>query len=187
MKNNWCILLLSFVFVHCTSIKPQQNHEQNRLALQLCEIYGSDQGIRSKELQHKSGAIMPTLDSLNFTRLVKFVQEHGMPTAHLVGKENYEVECVRLAAFSILFHNPEKIVHNAAYYNLFLNEVNSKRMSGEAFALLIDKYYWARKKNVLYGGQFGKPCITDKLAVNQRRNILGLKELEDADFKACEE
>lgn len=184
MKKNGLLLFCSLFFLQCASIKPE--HDQTILALQLCELYGSDQSIRTKAFAPKQGELLPILDSINFSKLVTFVQRHGMPTEQLLGTSNYQVECVKLAAFSILLHNPEKLVHEEGYFTLFLNEVQAKRMKPEVFALVIDKYYWSRGEPLVYGSQFGAPCLDEKVAVNQRRKVLGLNELADSAFKICE-
>lgn len=114
------------------------------------------------------------------------MQTYGMPNETLLGTANYQVECVKLAAFAILLHNPDRLVQDETYYTLFLNEVQAGRMKPEVFALLIDKYYWSRGENLVYGGPFGFPCLSEKKAVNQRRKAIGLGELADSTFKICE-
>lgn len=179
------------LIISCNSLKKNNDissemESKNNLAMKLCEMYGLDQGIRTKELSKDVQHIMPKIDSLNFIKLVEFVKEHGMPNKDLVGQENYKNECVQLAAFSILLHNPHRLIEDEKFYNLFLNEVMENRMKGEVFALVIDKYYWATKNEVVYGSQFGKPCIENKNEVNERRKKIGLKELENSeDFKNC--
>lgn len=185
MKIVFRFSLILLLLTSCKSNRQPSTLKQNALAFELCELYGSDQGLRTKVLGSKSNQLLPKLDSINFTKFLAFVQKNGMPNENLLGKDNYAVECVKMAGFSILLHNPEKLIHNTAYYNLFFQEVASGRMSGEAFALIIDKYYWARQQNVVYGSSFGQPCLLDKEAVNQRRKLLGLKELEDTEFKEC--
>jgi len=184
MRKISILLFCSLLFLQCASIKPEQ--DQTILALQLCELYGSDQSIRSKTFAQKNSELLPLLDSINFSKAVSFVQTHGMPNEQLLGPANYQIECVKLALFSILLHNPDKLIQNESHYNLFLNEVVAKRMKPEIFALIIDKYYWSRGENLVYGGQFGLPCMSEKVAVNQRRKVLGLDELADSDFKICE-
>lgn len=169
----------------CKSSLAPSTLKQNALAFELCELYGSDQGLRTKALAPTNNQILPKIDSINFIKLVAFVQENGMPNENLLGKDNYAIECVKMAGFSILLHNPEKLVHDTEYYHLFFQEVQAGRMSGEVFALIIDKYYWARQQNLAYGSSFGQPCLHDKSDVNQRRKLLGLKELEDTEFKEC--
>lgn len=184
MRKISILLLCSLFFFQCASIKPE--HDQTILALQLCALYGSDQSIRSKTFAQKNSELLPLLDSINFSKLVTFVQTHGMPTEQLLGTSNYQVACVKLAAFSILLHNPEKLIQDEAYFTLFLNEVQAKRMKPDVFALVIDKYYWSRGEPLVYGSQFGAPCLDEKAAVNQRRKVLGLNELADSAFKICE-
>ncbi|MGG5577487.1 hypothetical protein ACPDHL_09115 [Myroides sp. C15-4] len=184
MKRINILLFCSLFFLQCGSIKPE--HDQTILALQLCELYGSDQSIRSKTFAQKNSKLLPLLDSINFSKVVSFVQTYGMPNETLLGTANYHVECVKLAAFSILLHNPDKLVLDETYYALFLNEVQAGRMKPEFFALLLDKYYWSRGENLVYGSQFGLPCLSEKATVNQRRKAIGLEELADSKFKVCE-
>ncbi|MGS4345604.1 hypothetical protein ACKUSY_08440 [Myroides odoratus] len=184
MKKIGILLFCSFFFLQCASLKSER--DQTILALQLCELYGADQSVRSKTFAGKNSDLLPQLDSINFSKVVSFVQAHGMPNEQLLGTANYQVECVKLAVFSILLHNPDKLIAHETYYTLFLNEVQAGRMNPAVFALLIDKYYWSRGESLVYGGQFGFPCLSEKATVNQRRKALGLEELEDSAFKICE-
>ena len=185
MKSVFKLFVILLLLTSCKNGVVPATLKQNALSFELCELYGSDQVLRTKVFASESRLILPKLDSINFNKLVAFVRENGMPNKNLVGKNNYTVECVKLAGISILLHNPEKLVHNKEYYDLFFQEVLAGRMSAEAFALIIDKYYWAHQQNLAYGSSFGQPCLRDKEAVNQRRKLLGLKELEDIEFKEC--
>lgn len=186
MKRSVFLFCMTLLFLQCKSTQPQSTSAQAKLAFQLCQWYGSDQGIRERAFNAVNREVLLKLDSIHFAKLVDFVKIHGMPNELLLGKAYYQEECVKLAAFSILLHNSEKLVEQESAYHLFLNEVQIGRMNPEVFALIIDKHYWVRGLPLPYGGQFGQPCLTDKEAVNTRRKALGLKELEASQFKTCD-
>ncbi|MGG7035720.1 MAG: hypothetical protein ACI7YS_11095 [Flavobacterium sp.] len=157
---------------------------QDSLAFELCQLYGSDQGLR--ETMKLNGA----LDTLNFIKLVKFVKENGYPNIKLVGEKNAKHECVLSTAGAILLHNYWRLAKEDEHFYLFQNEVKKGRMSGKAFANVLDKYYYANSKNkknrrVFYGSDWGKPCIQTKEATNKARIEIGLIPLEDKDFVDC--
>lgn len=55
-------------------------------------------------------------------------------------------------------------------------------------ATVLDKYYWSKSRGqkVMYGSQFGVPCIETKEETNQLRKEIGLDPLNDNEFKVCE-
>jgi hypothetical protein len=177
-----------------TSISKKSNIELNdkikdSLAFELCQIYGLDQGVRNRKLS-KPIKEQKSIDTLNFNRIVDFVKKNGFPSKKLVGDSNWANECVANAAGAILLHNPQRLVNEKEYFDFFLNEVKKGNMNPEAFALILDKYYWTmsnNKKNrrVFYGSQFGKPCIQTKEATNKARVEIGLSVLKDDEFVDC--
>lgn len=87
-------------------------------------------------------------------------------------------------------HNPQQLVNEQEYFELFLNDVKSGNLKPESLALVLDKYYRVNSKNkttrcVFYGSQFGKPCIQTKKATNKARIEIGLEALEDSVFVDC--
>ena len=164
---------------------------QKKLAFELCMIYGSDQGVRDDKLKHKDikiGALFKNMDSVNFDKLILFVNKNGYPNKKLLG-DFYLNECVSHTAGAVLLHNSHRLVNEKKYFNLFFNEVKKGNMKKEAFVLILDRYYWAKShgKKVLYGSQFGKPCLENKIVTNRARKKIGLESLEDKDFKICSE
>jgi hypothetical protein len=161
---------------------------QDSLAFEICQMYGLDQGVRlSPGFKGKWDFIDP-IDSLNFTKVINFVKKNGYPTAKLLGRNNYKHECVSTSFHAILLHNPVQLVKNKEYFNLFLEEVNKGNLSRELFATMLDKYYWLKKGNnghVLYGSQFGKPCIQSKEETNKARQEIGLNALSESEFIDC--
>lgn len=166
---------------------------QDSLSFELCQIYGLDQGIRNEFLNRKHiyfGNINSAIDTLNFNRIVKFVRKNGFPTKELLGSQNFNHECVQASAGAVLLHNPQRLVNEVEYFNLFLNEVRKGNLKPEALALILDKYYWTKSKNkttrrVFYGSQFGKPCIQTKEATNKARIEIGLQPLDNSGFVDC--
>jgi len=157
---------------------------QDSLAIQLIELYGSDQIAR------RNNRIFVGLDTINFKLLVDFVKAYGYPSEDLLGKYLYRIEQVQATAGAILLHNPHRLVNEKKYLNLFLQEVENGNMNREALALILDKYYWVRRdengnRKVLYGTQFGKPCLKYRKKSNSVRAIIGLKALSDAAFMNC--
>jgi hypothetical protein len=165
-------------------------YKQDSLAFELCQIYGLDQGIRDRKLVFNDFQLTQKVDTLNFLKIVAFVEKNGYPTKELLGESNMKNECVQGAMPAVLLHNPHRLVNENKYFNLFLNEVKIGNLKPEFFATLLDKYYWTKSKNkqtrrVFYGSQFGKPCIQTKEATNQARVEIGLQPLEDVGFVDC--
>lgn len=104
----------------------KQNQIKDSLAFELCQIYGSDQGIRDFSLKFDKGEAMLALDTLNFNKVVAFVTANGFPTHKLLGIENFDKECVALAVPAVLLHNPNRLVKEKKYFDLFFNEVKKK-------------------------------------------------------------
>ncbi|OIQ18076.1 MAG: hypothetical protein BM557_07620 [Flavobacterium sp. MedPE-SWcel] len=210
MKQIFLYLSLLFLVCSCISIKADATVSdievlndseieaninitlQDSLAFQLCQIYGSDQGVREPYIT--GGKInykyVQKIDSLNFKKVAAFVKQNGFPTKELLGARNYKNECVQAAVVSVLLHNPHILVKNEEYFNLFLNEVKRGNLKAETYATILDKYYWAKRGNknrVLYGSQFGMPCKNTREESNAARVKIGLEPLNNDDFIDCED
>jgi hypothetical protein len=164
--------------------------KQDSLASVLCQIYGSDQGIRDSNLKHKDFKMIQEIDTLNFKRVIDFVKVNGYPTKQLLGEKNMNLECVNAAFTCVLLHNPHRLINEEEYFQFFLNEVKNKNMQPDFLASILDKYYWTKSKNkvnrrVFYGSQFGKPCIQTKEATNKARMEINLHPLKDNEFIDC--
>lgn len=180
--------ILFFLFQFSTA--QDDSKLKDSLAFELCQIYGFDQGIRDFSLDFNRREIMPKIDTLNFNRVVSFVEQNGFPTRKLLGNR-MDIECVGGAVIAVLLHNPHRLVNEQRYFDLFLNEVKNGNLPADFFATILDKYYWAHSKNketrrVFYSSQFGKPCIQTKEATNLARLEIGLDALKDEDFVDCE-
>jgi len=162
---------------------------KDSLAFQLCQIYGFDQGIRDLSLNFNKRELIPKIDTLNFNKVVSFVEQNGFPTHELLG-EYMNIECVGAAVNAVLLHNPHRLANEEKYFSLFLNEVKKGNLSAEYFVTILDKYYWVHSKNkknrrVFYGSSFGKPCKKTKEATNKARVEIGLKPLNEDEFIDC--
>jgi len=207
MKNHLPTLILPLIFFSLFSCSNYKNKidnktnfnsneikKQDSLAFKLCEIYGSDQGIRHMKLitNKDAGALKfsPYLDSINFFKIVDFVKDNGIPNEKLVGKENFSTECVRAAYMSVLLHTPHMLINNEEYLDLFVAEVENGNLKVENLITILDKYYVIRKdklgnRKLLYGSQFGKPCLKFRKKSDSVRATVGLPPLKLEDFKKC--
>ena len=160
---------------------------KDSLAYELCQIYGLDQGMRKSGGFENKMLLVQSVDSFNFKRIIKFIKENGLPNKELLGKERYSQECVQGAFGAVMLHNPHMIVNNEEYLDFFVDLVESDELESQTLALILDKYYWAKSggKSVLYGSQFGKPCLETKEQTNIARQKIGLKPLEDLEFQDC--
>ncbi|MBE7646751.1 hypothetical protein LNJ05_12835 [Tenacibaculum finnmarkense genomovar ulcerans] len=191
------ILTLFFVIISCSTYKKaiKTNPEKrlkDSLAFELCQIYGSDQGVRDMKLltTTKIMKFLPNIDTISFNKLVKFVKKNGYPTKKILGEDNFSFECVESAGIAVLLHNPHRLVNEKKYLDLFLNEVEKGNFKRKSLALVLDKYYWVRRdkfgnRKLLYGSQFGKPCFKHRAKSDSVRAIIGLKPLTNSDFMKC--
>ncbi len=195
MKNFTAFIIL-LILLACNNnknnqaLEPQpkdQNYilnQKDSLAIQLIQLYGSDQIARHQN------RLISALDTINFKVLVDFVRQHGFPNKALLGKHYMAIEEVQAAAGAVLLHNPHRLVNEQQYFDLFLNEVHNGNMSKEYLALILDKYYWVRRdkdghRMLLYGTQFGMPCLKYKTQSDSARLAIGLKPLADSLFLKC--
>lgn len=159
---------------------------QDSIALELCQIYGLDQGIRQRNIG--CGPKATLIDSTNFIKIIDIIDKYGFPCEKTLG-EYFRGECVAAAAIAVMLHNPHKIVKDKKIFNLLLREVNRGNLSAKVFATFLDKYYFMQTfdtvRKVYYGSQWGKPCIEDRAISDSLRNEIGLPPLKDEDFKDC--
>jgi hypothetical protein len=183
-------LLIIISITSCSIIRGDQNQrikDNEDLAFQLSQFYGSDQTIRKVNNSKEGIMIMQKIDSINFVRIIKFIKEHGYPNEKLLGKSYKKHESVSLAAPAILLHNSSKVVQEPTF-NLLKKEVEKGNMKPEALALILDKYYVYYKGYSLYHTQLKKACIENKEIVNKARLEIGLSAVPDSFFtNTCNE
>ena len=179
-------VLLLFVVLYGCSAQSKRN-SKNNLAFELCEIYGIDQGIRQEGIviDKKSNI---KIDSLNFQRVINFINKNGYPNKDNIGTYINE-KCVQATATIVLLHNPQHIVNNKENRDILIKEVKKGNMKEETLLLIMDKYYWhiSKGKKVYMGSKFGKPCIKDRVKSDSLRKAISLPALKTEDFKNCEE
>ena len=179
-------VLLLFVVLYGCSAQSKRN-SRNNLAFELCEIYGIDQGIRQEGIviDKKSNI---KIDSLNFQRVINFINKNGYPNKDNIGTYINE-KCVQATATVVLLHNPQHIVKNKENKDILIKEVKKGNMKEETLLLIMDKYYWhiSKGKKVYMGSKFGKPCIKDRAKSDSLRKAISLLPLKTEDFKNCEE
>lgn len=190
-------LLVVFQFLFsCISSKPlntfkkDNTFKQDSLAFELCQIYGLDQGVRNSPGMPKKWDFIHPIDSFNFERLIKFVKQNGYPSKKLLGEKNWKHECVSMSSFANLLHNPHRLINEKEYFNLFFSEVEKGNLKIDNFISYLDKYYWVRKdslgnRKLLYGSQFGKPCLKYRKKSDSVRAEIGLPPLHDSMFIKC--
>lgn len=157
------------------------------LALELCQIYGLDQGVRNSPGFENKMMLVRSIDTFNFKRIVHFIKDNGMPSEKLLGKRNYSQECVEGAFYAVMLHNPHLIANDEEYFDFFVDLVKKGELESQTLALILDKYYIMKngRRSVLYGSQFGMPCLTSKDESNIARQKIGLPPLKESDFVDC--
>lgn len=197
----YIFIWVSIVFLIACSHDKKENtthferdKEKDSLAFELCKIYGSDQGIRDMKLitRKEIGALRlsPYLDSINFFKILDFTKKYGYPTKKLLGEKNASYECVIAAPTAVLLHTPHMLVNNKEYLDVFIEETKKGNLDKETLALFLDKYYVIRRdkqgnRRLLYGSQFGKPCIKYRRQSDSVRAVIGLEPLPDSSFVKC--
>ena len=194
------ILLSLFALIFSCTNKNEKKQLENKLdntlklkdslAFQLCQIYGLDQGIRKSPGMPNKWDFMLPIDSINFFKIMDFIKDNGYPNKDLLGEKNYASECVQASAGVVFLHTPHILVNNKKYVDILLKEVEKGNLSRETIALFMDKYYWIRRdeydnSEVLYGTQFGKPCLKNRKKSDSVRAEIGLAPLKKDDFQVC--
>ena len=130
-------VLLLFVVLYGCSAQSKRNSENN-LAFELCAMYGLDQGIRQEGIviDKKSNI---KIDSLNFQRVINFINKNGYPNKDNIGTYINE-KCVQAAAIVVLLHNPQHIVNNEEYRDILIKEVKKGNMKEETLLLILLAY-----------------------------------------------
>ncbi|MCL2097634.1 MAG: hypothetical protein FWH23_02595 [Bacteroidales bacterium] len=194
MKRVAISLIILVVLFSCAVQKkevvtqPTTTAFQDSLAFELCQIYGSDQTMRTWGIKVSS-----QIDSLNFVKVIEFIKKYGFPSPKNLGANFKKHECVTAAAIVVMLHKPEEIVNNSENKQLLLNEVEKGNLHIKTFLTFLDKYYVIynlqhfNRQRFYMGSQFAKPCIEDRAISDSLRKDIGLPPLEDEDFRICNE
>lgn len=180
-----CGLLLGLnTQAQTTNAPPVAN---SALRLELMRMVEADQAIRAelikKGIEHPDAAIlqrMNAIDKSNLARVKAIVKQCGFPTPKLVGRDGVE------AAFLLIQHA------DLAFQKQMLPHVRdsfrSGNLSGQSYALLLDRVLVGEGKPQVYGTQ-AKPfdkgkeprleLIEDEVNVDKRRAEVGLPPLSE--------
>jgi hypothetical protein len=197
------LTLLSIIMIF-SAIQCENNHVKNvekisknhalkdstkdSLSFVLCKLYSADQGIRDRELFGSTeDRLIVKIDSANFAELIFFIKKFGIPSKGKLGTSNFSNTCVEGAFGAIMLHNPHRLINDKNMLNFFIKFVKNGELKAEALATILDKYYWAKSggDRVIYGSQFGVPCIKDSAETNRLREEIGLQSLKKNEFKNC--
>ena len=186
--NSLCfvLLLLSSTQAQETGNPPVREPALRRELLKRVE---QDQAIRneliSKGIEHPDEAIlarMRTIDTANTERVRTIVRQYGWPGPELVGQDGTD------AAFMLVQH--ADLAFQKEILPLVEKAYRGGRLSGQNYALLLDRVLVGEGKPQVYGTQ-AKPMgqwkdkepvlqpIEDEAHVDKRRAEVGLMPLAD--------
>lgn len=75
---------------HTTETDLTTQRKQDSIAFELYQIYGLGQGIRNDFLKREHidfGNVYQAIDTLNFNRIIRFVERNGYPNKQLLGEK----------------------------------------------------------------------------------------------------
>lgn len=183
-----CLLLLSI-----SSAQAQTTNTSSvanpTLRQELLGMAEQDQAIRNelikKGIQHPDEALMArkrAIDSDNTARVKAIVRQYGWPGPELVGRDGTE------AAFLLVQHADHAF--QKEMLPLVRDVYRAGKLSGQDYALLLDRVLVGESKPQVYGTQ-AKPVdqwkgkepvlepIEDEPNVDKRRAAVGLQPLSD--------
>ncbi|AGC77347.1 hypothetical protein DDD_2220 [Nonlabens dokdonensis DSW-6] len=164
---------------------------QDSLAFTLCQMYGADQMLRtSKGFNNKWDLLIWPTDSTLFENLSQIVRKHGYPREELLGEKYMTQECVSSAAYAILLHSPHRLINEKEYLNLYLDEVKDDRLELSVLLEVLDKPNFFKRdeegdRKLVYGSNWGKPCLKNRKLSDSLRKEIGLAPLNLEDFIDC--
>ncbi len=183
-----CWSLLFVINLHSQTAKtPHITHPS--LRQELLKMVEKDQAIRNELIksgvEHPDEAIlkrMNVIDAANLTRVKSIVKRYGFPNPKLVGRDGVE------AVFLLIQHGDLAFQKQMLPY--VKHSFQSGNLSGQSYALLLDRVLVGEGKRQVYGTQ-GKPFdqwkgkepalqpIEDEANVDRRRAEVGLPPLSE--------
>lgn len=117
-------------------------------------------------------------DAANRERLTEIIEQHGWPTAELVGRAGAE------AAFLLLQHGPVELQERMLPE--IEREVRARQLDPQDYALLVDRVRAKRGQPQLYGTQYElkegdlvQTPVEEPEQLHRRRSELGLPPIAD--------
>ena len=196
-----CVFALLFGLLLTAS--PAQSQDANRpdasggvslpeVRAELLKMVEKDQAVRDTlqaAFQKYEGEVpdsimfglamdMNSVDGKNAERIDEIFEDHGFPSAEMVGKQGVD------AAFLLLQHAPLKL--QEAYYDDVKTAYESGNLDGQEYALLTDRIRVRRGEKQLYGtqtdiinGDVVVAPVADSLNLDARRDSLGLPPMDE--------
>jgi hypothetical protein len=194
--------IFALLFGLLLTASPAQSQDANRpdssggvslpeVRAELLKMVEKDQAIRDTlqaAFQKYEGEVpdsimfglamdMNSVDGKNAERIEEMFEDHGFPSAEMVGKQGVD------AAFLLLQHAPLKL--QEAYYDDVKTAYESGNLDGQEYALLTDRIRVRRGEKQLYGtqtdiinGDVVVAPVADSLNLDARRDSLGLPPMD---------
>lgn len=176
------LLLVSNIQAQTTSSESIGDPALRRELLQRVE---QDQAIRNelikKGMEHPDQSIltrMQTIDTSNTERMRTIVRQYGWPTPRLVGRDGTEAAFLLVQHAGLAFQKEMLPLVEKAY--------RKGELSGQSYALLLDRVLVGEGKRQVYGTQaklkgkeFVPEPIEDEANVDKRRAEVGLPPLSE--------
>ena len=189
MQNIYYLIALCCALVFVSKTQPQTPNAQTvanpALRQELLQRVEQDQAIRDelveKGMAHPDQSIlarMRAIDDSNTERMRAIVGRHGWPGPGLVGQDGTD------AAFLLVQH--ANLAFQKAMLPLIEKAYRRKELSGQSYALLLDRVLVGESKKQVYGTQaklkgkeFVPDPIEDEANVDKRRAEIGLPPLSE--------
>ena len=195
--------IFALLFGLLLTASPAQSQDANRpdssggvslpeVRAELLKMVEKDQAIRDTlqaAFQKYEGEVpdsimfglamnMNSVDGKNAERIEEMFEDHGFPSAEMVGKQGVD------AAFLLLQHAPLKL--QEAYYDDVKAAYETGELDGQSYALLTDRIRVRNGEKQLYGtqtdiinGDVVVAPVADSLNLDARRDSLGLPPMDE--------
>jgi Family of unknown function (DUF6624) len=190
MKSVRYIIALCFILLLASNIQAQTTNAQSvanpTLRQELLQRVEQDQAIRNelikKGIEHPDESVlarMKAIDAANTERMRAIVRQYGWPGPELVGQDGTD------GAFLLVQH--ADLAFQKEMLPLVEKSYKSGKLSGQSYALLLDRVLVGEGKPQVYGTQVkewkGKEPvlqpIEDETNVDKRRAEVGLFPLSE--------
>ena len=193
MKSIRYIIALCFILLLASNIQAQTTSAQSvanpTLRQELLQLVEQDQAIRNelikKGIEHPDESVlarMKVIDAANTERMRAIVRQYGWPGPELVGQDGTD------GAFLLVQH--ANLVFQKEMLPLVEKSYKSGKLSGQSYALLLDRVLVGEGKPQVYGTQAKRieewkgrepvlQPIEDEANVDKRRAEVGLFPLSE--------
>lgn len=173
---------------------PKETPKNKALQIELIKMYINDQYSRSNLMNDllakyelsKNEVITDSFaintDKINRTKLKEIINEYGFPTRQLIGKDAME------GVFMIIQHADEDKEWQRSQLENIKNAVKNGDVDGQSYAYLYDRIKVNYGEKQLYGTQFARVDLKNKIAeladcedlhnLDNRRREVGMMPIE---------